>query len=349
MIDKDIKDKIANAKNPYCTLVRLNELSTDESFEVRRTVVNNPNCPSSILKKAYEYEDQRCISSAILHEVILHPNLSVKDTINLFRRYKDKTSFNHGDTFFVSNLINKLNNALYDKTITNESLEEIASLRGINLFFIGSNGKYDYLSSNLSRIAKNAKKELFKRKIKGVYIPEEEPTLEEKNAELEHKRLLEEQKKKDIESTKKSISENLKRIKELIAFLQANDIPNNLKISIPEDELIIEVDDHLEINPFYLEYINFIDFNYLNTNNLKVCNINWKGTNISIDPQTVYKKDLSNAIFGDHNITFKSFAGCNLRGTDISEELDSTGIEEAITDEYTKINPNLLEDKKRLE
>ncbi len=348
-MDKDIKDKIANAKNPYCTLIRLNELATDESFEVREAVVKNPNCPTSILKKVYEFEDERCISSSIMREVILHPNLSVKDTINLFRRYKDKTSFNYGDTFFVSSLINKLNNAFYDKTITNESLEEIASLRGINLFFIGSNGKYDYLSSNLSGVAKTAKRELFRRKIKGIYIPEEEPTLDEKNAELEHQRLLEEQKKKDIESTKKSISDNLKRIKELIAFLQANDIPNNLKISIPEDELIIKVDDHLEINPFYLDYIDFIDFNYINTNNLKVCNINWKGTNISIDPQTVYKKDLRNAIFGDHNITFKSFAGCDLRGTDISEELDSMDIKDAITDKSTKIHPSLLEDKKRLE
>ena len=175
-MDKDIKDKIANAKNPYCTLVRLNELATDESFEVREAVVKNPNCPTSILKKVYEFEDERCISSSIMREVILHPNLPIKDTINLFIRYKDKTSFNYGDTFFVSNLINKLNNALYDKTITNESLEEIASLKWIDLFFSGSNGKYDYLSSDLSRIAKKAKLVLFKRKIKGIYIPEADPT-----------------------------------------------------------------------------------------------------------------------------------------------------------------------------
>ena len=348
MIDKDIKDKIANAKNPYCPLVRLNELATDESFEVRRAVVNNPNCPSSILKKTYEFEDQRCIDSAVLREIILHPNLSIKDTINLFRRYKDKTSFNYGETFFVSDLINKLNNALYDKTITNETLEAIASLRGMKFFFIGSNGKYDYLSSNLSNVAKIAKRELFRRRIKGIYIPEEEPTLDEKNAELEHQRLLEKQKEKDIESAKESIGENLKRIKELISFLIVNDIPNNLKISIPEDELIIKVDDHLEINPFYLGYIDFIDFKYIKTSNLKVSNINWSRTNISIDPQTVYKKDLSNAKFSDYNITFKSFAGCDLRGTDISEELDSIDIQDAITDESTNIHPNLVEDKKRL-
>ena len=337
MIDKDLKDKIANAKNPYCPLTLLSSLAIDEDFEVRRAVVNNPNCPTSILKKAYEYEDQRCISSAILSEIILHPNLSVKNTINLFRRYIDKTSLHYGDTIFIGKLITKLNNALYDKTITNESLEEIASLRGIKLFFIGSNGKYDYLSSNLSKLAKKAKLILFKRKLKGIYIPED-PTLDEKNAELEHQKLLEGQKKKDITNAQKSIGENLKRIKELISFLQVNDIPNNLKISIPEDELIISVDDHLEINPFYIDYIDFINFNYIPTTNLKVSHIDWRGTNITIDPQTVYKKDLSYAKFNDNNITFKSFSGCNLTGTDISEELDSIGIEDAITDENTKVN-----------
>ena len=111
------------------------------------------------------------------------------------------------------------------------------------------------------------------------------------------------------------------------------------------EELFIKVDDHLEINPYYLEYINFINFYHIPTDNLKVSHIDWSATNISIDPQTVYKKDLSYAKFSDANITFKSFAGCILIGTDISEEMDSIGIEDAITDETTKLPPSYRQTK----
>ena len=113
-----------------------------------------------------------------------------------------------------------------------------------------------------------------------------------------------------------------------------------LRVRIPENELLVKVDDHLEIKEEYLPYLEQIDFVYIDGNNLKVSNIDWSKTNININPQTVYKKDLSYATFADNNIVFKDFNGCILIGTDISDEKGSYGYENAIIDEKTKLPMN---------
>ena len=58
MTEKEKMDKLANANNPYCPLIKLSELAIDEDWDVRNAVVNNPNCPSSILKRVYEFEEK---------------------------------------------------------------------------------------------------------------------------------------------------------------------------------------------------------------------------------------------------------------------------------------------------
>ena len=75
----------------------------------------------------------------------------------------------------------------------------------------------------------------------------------------------------------------------------------------------------------------------MGSDNLKVSGIDFSETNINIDPQRVYNKDLSGCRFGDDNIVFKSFEGCNLSGCDISDERESMGIENAYYDENTKL------------
>ena len=75
----------------------------------------------------------------------------------------------------------------------------------------------------------------------------------------------------------------------------------------------------------------------IKSDRLKVSGIDFSNTNINIDPQLVYNRDLSNSIFDDNNFTFKSFKGCNLSGTDISKERDSVDYEEAIINDETML------------
>ena len=350
MIDKNKQDKLANAKNPYCPLIKLNELAIDSDFDVRKAVIHNPNCPSTTLKRVYEYEDENNITSQNMLDIILSPNLPSKDVVPYYKRYRKKTGLiNRGEVDYFSKIFDRLLSIVNDPTTTNDTLTDIANLNN-NLYcksYQNSSSDYSFLTKKLSNVIKKAKLELFIRKVKRIVITDnQEKTLEEKQEELKHQRLLEEQRKRDIEDTHSKLNENLKKIKELITFLLVNDIPTNLKIAIPEEELLIQVDDHKEINPYYLKYISFIDFAYINTTNLKVSHIDWRNTNISINPQTVYNKDLSYAKFNDSNITFKKFDGCILIGTDISQELDSTGIENAITDETTLLNSSIIKQSK---
>lgn len=107
------------------------------------------------------------------------------------------------------------------------------------------------------------------------------------------------------------------------------------KIRIEIDSLLSKVGDHIEFNKSYLPYLRYIDLTLVNSEKLKVDGIDFRGTNIDLNPQLVYKKNLSKSMFDDCNFTFKSFEGCDLAGADLSREKDCSGYEDAYTDENT--------------
>ena len=149
--------------------------------------------------------------------------------------------------------------------------------------------------------------------------------------------------KTEIDKKKVRLRELLSELKDLneaIAvseYKDVNTIDYSTKTQIPDSALFITVGEHREINPEYIPYLPYIDLSYVDSTNLKVSGIDWSNTNISIDPQKVFMKDLSNAKFSDANIVFKSFDECNLAGTDISDEKDSTLTDNIIVDENTKL------------
>ena len=103
-----------------------------------------------------------------------------------------------------------------------------------------------------------------------------------------------------------------------------------------KNSILIVVGDHYEIDPSFVGILKYIDLSLLDTENLKVSGIDFRGTNIKINPQKVYKKDLSKSSFDDDNL-FGSFNGVNLCGADISEESLPIDIENAITDANSKL------------
>jgi len=185
------------------------------------------------------------------------------------------------------------------------------------------------------------------KKIKDQQVKKEEPKKEETNEELmqnlDELRKQEEIAQMQIEEQELLIERYFDKIKKSSEILGEEFAKNRMSIvpkkrqRIPDEILYVRVGDHKEIAPEYMKFIEYIDFSLSDISGLKVSGIDWSKTNIRIDPQIVYKKDLSNAVFGDDNFIFANFEGCDLRGTDLSGEFESS-IHGAITDEKTKLH-----------
>jgi vacuolar-type H+-ATPase subunit I/STV1 len=170
--------------------------------------------------------------------------------------------------------------------------------------------------------------------------------------EISKKEQIEKSKEEEISKIEEEIFGLLKTIGQKVDTLSElrgskNSIMFTKKVLVDKEYLIEEIDDHIEFKKEFIPYLRFIDLAYIDSKNLKVSGIDFRGTNIRIKPQEVYNKDLSNSKFDDQNFAFKDFSGCDLRGTDLSDELDCFGYENAITDDNT-ILPNDVIDKKTL-
>ena len=158
----------------------------------------------------------------------------------------------------------------------------------------------------------------------------------------------------EIEDKYKELSTQLTELKKTLEFLEKRKMANsNLvrgllsSISVPEDELIVEINGHREFNKDYIELLKFIDLSLLDVTNLKLSGLDLRGTNIRINPQIIFNKDLSNSKLSDDNVIWASFKDVDLRGADISEEKESYDIEYAIIDDLSKL-PKIITAKKQI-
>ena len=88
-------------------------------------------------------------------------------------------------------------------------------------------------------------------------------------------------------------------------------------IRVDSDTFLSKVDDHYEIKDEFLTVLNFLNLENIDTTNLKVSGVNISESNLKIDPQTVYNKDLSNATLDDKNLVSYNFDGVNMEGTNV--------------------------------
>jgi len=120
-----------------------------------------------------------------------------------------------------------------------------------------------------------------------------------------------------------------------------NIVSNNRKIVVDRRNvdthlLLVVVKDHIEFSEDFKPFLDYIDLSNINCENLKVSGLDLSDTNLYLDPQLVYNKDLSDTIINGENLTMSnSFSGCNLRGARIIGKTDALGFEEAITDNQT--------------
>ena len=353
---KSVSEYVRTIKNIY----ELEEISKFKYTKIKVAVLYNPICTSELFKSVFEH-----LSYTQKEEVMKLPHCPMDLSYDFLDDYSKKYYLHRTtkDLVFLSNgsdyeirleAIKKLldiikkskneNNELY--MISKSSCESIR-MEVLNNQYCPTKVLTEYLNDKNRSIRKKAQKILNTRQQLSKF---KEISEQDKKAELVKAKLKEDNRIKELKEKKKLFLESLKTANQL-----ANDINDSIledeydlrsieRVSILEKELFKKVDDHKEFNDEYIEYIPFIDFFCIDTTNLKVSGFDFRLSNIIINPQTVYKKDLSNSKFCNRNISFKSFKGCNLCGTDLSDEKESYDIDQAIIDENT-ILPSRMKSK----
>ena len=345
------------ALNPNTPIEDLKFLGTEYiDYNVRKNVASNPSLTEEVIRDIYRAEDARKSNAiGVFLELALNPNCPADLLAEIIYTVRlNSYSFYKEDLDKLSMIADKVSIELEKDTCPPKLIKDSMDLFYYNKLVADdaskSYGKKVYKKIEaLSKKAKKKNAQIKKEKSnnplvkKIVDYKKTKIDVDEKKIELKQKEEYENRRKEVIEDRRKRLLKLLGEIKELsenIAVNEYRDINNidySSKTQIPESVLLITVGEHKEINPEYIPYLPYIDLSYVDTTNLKVSGIDWSNTNISIDPQKVFMKDLSYSKFSDENIVFKSFDECNLSGTDISDEKDSTITENIIVDDNTKL------------
>lgn len=178
--------------------------------------------------------------------------------------------------------------------------------------------------------------ELFKKN------EEEKRRQEEKNS-IEKLRLEAEEKERKAENDRQ---EAINKISEGLATLNNNyDTEKTKRIKV--NNLFDENVDYKQIDILYDSVLRYIDLSTENFKNVKVSGINFKDTNINafiLNPQEVYKKDLSGCDFTNVNMFAVAdiFDGVDIRGAKFGNSDKSfkniPNFKNAIYDETTTFN-----------
>lgn len=159
---------------------------------------------------------------------------------------------------------------------------------------------------------------------------------------IQAKKMIDEETQKKLKELEDQMINMLAQIKETSeAYEQLSNKKMGQRVAIDKDLLLVKVDDHIEFNEKYIPYLKYIDLSIVPSDNLKASGINFIGTNIVINPQAVYNRDLSNSSFGNNNIIFGLFDGCNLSGTNLEDEKESLVFDNAIIDDATRLPENV--------
>ena len=160
---------------------------------------------------------------------------------------------------------------------------------------------------------------------------------------LKQQERLSEKKQQDIDLL---IDEASKLIKKASLLFNEDDYK---RFILDDYSILFEKNaDYLEIRNQFIPLLKYIDLSLVPFDNVKVSGIDFTDSNVYIDPQKIYNKDLSNCTFGDadkmDNIIpfslYTNFSGVDLRGTVINDPNTEFkyNLDGAIVDENTSIN-----------
>lgn len=183
-----------------------------------------------------------------------------------------------------------------------------------------SSNEYQEIINNELKNARKRIEEERKRKIN-------EDLLNKQEAE---KKLLEE-KNQNIKKSLSELSEILAECSKYLTEIQGKINENqNEKVEVPEELLLIQVDDHYEFNPIFLTkgILRFIDLRNISLSDVKISGVDLSYTNANINPQEVYNKDMSNGKFCGIDFNLCDFRGVNTTNADFTDAIMDFAIKE---------------------
>ena len=177
-----------------------------------------------------------------------------------------------------------------------------------------------------------SKEEYLKSREVKLLDTKSQETLKEKM--LEDRRKAREKERAELERRKKEYQELQREKDELDRRKDAvTDKQRHLHIrhmmSVPDDFYIKE-NGHFKIAPKYLDSLVDYDLLTVDFTNYLVKGVNFKDTNAAIDPQKVYKKDLSGADLSDVTLLSYDFGDVNIEGTTFTNEFAQTYQEKSL-------------------
>ena len=184
--------------------------------------------------------------------------------------------------------------------------------------------------------------------------------LREEIKEIKNKKLLKEVKNIELADQEETMSlfkeqkdllegmlKSCARIKEIEKILASKSSKNQEdkqdnktagRILVDENQILIRVDDHKEINPLFINFLGNFNLSGVSFDNVKVSGLDLSYSNAIIDPQKVYNKDMSNGNYSGLSFNSSNFEGVNICGSDFTDcEMELALIDKAIMDENTKL------------
>ena len=368
----------ANPNISYETIIKILKEVKEYNGVALENLSKNPKCQSkeleAVIEKTSKIYENSLRQLSIIYNVIMHPNCPKDKIGDYFLKYVEGIPFRRAKDYIdkLLDIIDKMYEVVNEPNCPLETLRILSRLGGPgngSVVFFGDTRPYgaerfENIERKIGRIARRRYNENIKNKktkFKKSAYPEKQLDISKKISQDHYQRTLDISKNISQDHYQRTLDisknisqdhyqrtvdleeERMRRDQELqvAKFKNANKKivrEYSRRIKVDEKELIVEVYGHKEFNPKYLSMLKSIDLSEISSKDLKVSGIDLRGTNIVIDPQLIFMRDLSNSACNAENlVTYPIFQGVNLCGSDLSNVKDLIGVSSAFVDENTKL------------
>jgi uncharacterized protein YjbI with pentapeptide repeats len=315
------------ARNINCTEDILGKMyEKNNSQDLKLEILKNPNCPQTIIRKELKsnrIEVYRAIACNInIPQLVLDKLTMIEDEELLCNIAYNKK--NKNIDMLAGHMSSKVRKSvLENESVTLEIIKSMLSDIDEDISICALFKYYNYIIDNSDEEDEVLEKER-----------REERKEENNNYDLELERINSVNDKLKEEQNKETMA-TIRELEQIMSHMKNPDENFTIRrlqhtIPINEDFLFDDNPDGSRmIKKEFIKVLKYLDLSNINCKNMIATDIDFRFTNIDIDPQKVFKKDLSYSRFGDNNIhKFRNFNGVNMTGCDISETRLSVGTKE---------------------
>ncbi len=315
------------ARNINCTEDILGKMyEKNNSQDLKLEILKNPNCPQTIIRKELKsnrIEVYRAIACNInIPQLVLDKLTMIEDEELLCNIAYNKK--NKNIDMLAGHMSSKVRKSvLENESVTLEIIKSMLSDIDEDISICALFKYYNYIIDNSDEEDEVLEKER-----------REERKEENNNYDLELERINNVNDKLKDEQNKETMH-ILNDLEKVISHIKNPDDNFTIRrlyntIPINEEFLFDEMPDGSRIvKKEFIKYLKYFDLSNISCRNMIATDIDFRFTNLDIDPQKVFNKDLSYSRFGDNNIhKFRSFEGVSMTGSDFSETRLSVGTSE---------------------